>query len=49
METSGIRIILHLWIGRQEDYRKVLIEISKKGYIVGYVHFPGEDKGKSYK
>lgn len=33
----------------QEDYKKVLVAINKKGVIVIDVHFPGEHKEKSYK
>lgn len=32
----------YLSIYRQEEYKKVLV-INKKGDIVNYVHFPGED------
>lgn len=39
----------YLSIYRQEDYQKVLVAINKKEDIVNYMHFPGEDKEKSYK
>lgn len=32
----------YLSIYRQEEYKKALV-INKKGDIVNYVHFPGED------
>ena len=38
-----------LSIYRQEDYKEVFVAINKKGVIVIYMHFPGEDKEKSYK
>lgn len=34
---------------KREDCKKVLVAINRKGDVVIYVRFPGEDKEKSYK